>query len=285
MKAYPLALGEFAAMQSQGLVWLSENRLALLLRDEGGRISQSGRIATLDLDGGALASLLPLPSVGWGIAGAGPGSLVVGVGSLEQNLREVRRTPQGWSAVDLLTEGPFSDRQPVYSPDGRSILFTSDRSGNLDIWRLDRGSGIRPDGADATPVALGDQLVPQTSPDGRFVAFRSEFDDGRRLVRISDGHLLDVSIPFTDRYRWSHEPGTYLWAIRIDQDDDRSILRYPFDPVRETLGPAETVLSGGAAVDAESLGVAEDGSAIAFSSFANRRAQLVRIDGLAGLVK
>jgi len=43
------------------------------------------------------------------------------------------------------------------------------------------------------------------------------------------------------------------------------------------------VLSGEAVRDVESLGVARDGSAVAFSSVAERRAQIVRVDGLAGL--
>lgn len=333
--------------------------------DAGTRIAQSGRIVTLDVGSGAFSSVLPLPSVGWGLATAGPGSLVVGVGSTEQNLREARRVERGWSPAELLTQGPFSDRQPVYSPDGRSILFTSDRSGNLDIWRLDRASGelrrltdheasdwdpalspdgrrlifssnrsgrfqiwiadadgasprqvtdlenaqnptmtgdgewivftlqdagegrnglwrIRPDGRDATLVAAGPFLVPETSPDGRFVALRAQPEDGKRLARLADGALLDVSIPFTDRYRWSVEERTWLWGIRLSPEGN-SIVRYPFDPARETLGAAQTILAGEAVRAAESLGVARDGSAVAFSTFANRRAQLVRVDGLAGL--
>lgn len=35
-----------------------------------------------------------------------------------------------------LTSGPRYDRQPKWSPDGRSIMFTSDRSGNNNTWVL-----------------------------------------------------------------------------------------------------------------------------------------------------
>jgi serine/threonine protein kinase len=365
VETHAIELAGFPALVASGLDWLADGRLVLLLRDSGPRISQSGRIATLDVESGRMASLLPLPAVGWGLAVAGGNALVVCVGSTEQNIREVRRSASGWGSVELLTEGPFSDRQPVYSPDGRSILFTSDRSGNLDIWRLDRATGelrrltdheasdwdpafspdgeqllfssdrsgrfqiwianadgssprqvtdlenaqnptmtadgewivftlqaaeadesglwkIRPDGRDATLIRAGSQLIPDTSPDGRFVAFRAQSNLGRRLVRISDGEPLDVSIPYTDRHRWSDGGGTYLWAIHVSEGHNR-IVRFAFDPARETLGPEETLLEGGAVAEAESLGVARDGSAIAFSTFANRRAQLVRIDGLAGL--
>jgi serine/threonine protein kinase len=360
-----LELQGLSALVASGFDWLSDSRLVLLLRDTGAGISQSGRIATLELENGRLTSLLPLPAVGLGLAVAGPDSLVVTVGSREQNLREVRRNEPEWGTVELLTEGPFSDRQPVYSPDGRAILFTSDRGGNLDIWRLERASGelrrltdheasdwdpafspngdrllfssdrsgrfqiwiadsdgssprqitelenaqnptmtadgewivftrqsaqgaesglwkIRPDGRDATLIVRGDLLIPETSPDGRFVAFRPQNQTARRLVRISDGQLLDVSTPSTDRHRWSSIGGTFLWAIQVGAAQN-SIVRFPFDPALEKLGPKETILEGDAVRDAESLGVARDGSAFAFSSVANRRAQLVRVDGLAGL--
>jgi serine/threonine protein kinase len=39
------------------------------------------------------------------------------------------------------TTGNSRDRQPAYSPDGRRVVFSSNRSGNTDIWLLDRGTG------------------------------------------------------------------------------------------------------------------------------------------------
>jgi serine/threonine protein kinase len=49
----------------------------------------------------------------------------------------------GTSATDArpLTTGNSRDRQPAYSPDGRRVVFSSNRSGNTDIWILDRDSG------------------------------------------------------------------------------------------------------------------------------------------------
>ena len=47
----------------------------------------------------------------------------------------------------------------------------------------------------------------------------------------------------------------------------------------------EIVLDADAALRAETLGVARDGSAFTFASFANRRGQLIRIDGLTGLAR
>jgi Tol biopolymer transport system component len=40
-----------------------------------------------------------------------------------------------------LTQSAFDDREPVWSADGRAVLFTSDRSGNDDIWSVEVATG------------------------------------------------------------------------------------------------------------------------------------------------
>jgi Tol biopolymer transport system component len=43
-----------------------------------------------------------------------------------------------------LTSGPFQDRSPSYSPDGRNIAFVSNRSANPELWMINSdGSGLR----------------------------------------------------------------------------------------------------------------------------------------------
>ena len=41
----------------------------------------------------------------------------------------------------ILTTSIGFDRQPVYSPDGKQVLFSSNRSGNIDLWIVDLESG------------------------------------------------------------------------------------------------------------------------------------------------
>ena len=37
-----------------------------------------------------------------------------------------------------LTNSPATDQDPTYSPDGTKIAFTTDRSGNEDIYKMNR---------------------------------------------------------------------------------------------------------------------------------------------------
>src|SRR5262249_26824083 len=71
------------------------------------------------------------------------GRLVFDNRSPRENLREViiGRAKSASAESRWLTRGNSNDRQPVYSPDGEWVLFTSNRSGNLDLWEVSHTSG------------------------------------------------------------------------------------------------------------------------------------------------
>ena len=68
------------------------------------------------------------------------GRLVFAERLRRQNLRENAIGPAG-VPPRLVTDGNSIDRQPTYSPDGKRILFSSNRSGNLDLWTIDTTTG------------------------------------------------------------------------------------------------------------------------------------------------
>ena len=69
----------------------------------------------------------------------------------------------------MVIGGSMLDMNPSFSPDGRSILFTSRRNGSADIYRVGV-DGSRLERLTDDP-AFDDQAV--MSPDGRRVAFVS----------------------------------------------------------------------------------------------------------------
>jgi TolB protein len=68
-----------------------------------------------------------------------------------------------------LLASPDSDYDPVWAPDGRSIVFTSDRNGSADLFRAN------PDGTGLTPLTTDPAYDDQAafSPDGKQLVFVS----------------------------------------------------------------------------------------------------------------
>jgi imidazolonepropionase-like amidohydrolase/Tol biopolymer transport system component len=77
-----------------------------------------------------------------------------------------------------IASGVAWDMQPKYSPDGRSIAFTSDRAGGDNLWVMDR------DGSNPRQISKeGFRLItqPEWTPDGQYIVGRKHFTSGRSL--------------------------------------------------------------------------------------------------------
>src|SRR5690606_32918865 len=95
------------------------------------------------------------------------------------------------SAV-VVTDGFGVNAAPVWSPDGRWILFGSDRSGIPNLYAVDAAAAIRsaanggapaPGPRQVTNVLTG-AFQPDVSPDGRWIAFAAYHHDGFRIERM-----------------------------------------------------------------------------------------------------
>ncbi len=93
-------------------------------------------------------------------------------------LGDLYTLPIGGGEAKSLTSGIAWDMQPRYSPDGRWIAFTSDRSGGDNIWVVGR------DGKNPKQVTKESFRLPNSpawTPDSQYVAARKHFTGTRSL--------------------------------------------------------------------------------------------------------
>lgn len=97
----------------------------------------------------------------------------------------VQATPHG--AWVRATSGSAWDRDPAWTGDGRAIVFSSDRGGNFDLWRVT----IRADGSASEPERITSapesESAPSVAPDGTIVFVRGYGRSARVWLRGADG--------------------------------------------------------------------------------------------------
>jgi serine/threonine protein kinase len=94
-----------------------------------------------------------------------------------------------------LTAGSAINQNPFATPDGKYIVFNSNRTGNFSIWRMN-ADGTNPVQLTNAPGAVDSQL--QISKDARNVVFMRQTTDGgrTRLMKVSiDGGEAAAIIP------------------------------------------------------------------------------------------
>ncbi len=119
------------------------------------------------------------------------------------------------TGMKRLTDTPGYDAEGSYSPDGKQIVFTSNRDGDPDLYVMDAdGSNVRqltnPPGYDGGPFF---------SPDGNWVIFRSDRDKEHmlQLFAISVDGKQEVQLTKNlDQVNWCpyfHPSGKYIiWS-------------------------------------------------------------------------
>jgi len=81
-------------------------------------------------------------------------------------LGDLYTMPIGGGAATRITSGPGFDSQPRWSPDGKRIVFLSDRSGAENVWLCD------PDGSRSKALTKGTNNLfasPDWTPDGNYI--------------------------------------------------------------------------------------------------------------------
>lgn len=198
-----------AGVARGGIAWAGSDQLVCSQPESvaGQQTSTSSRVVALQVASGKSRPLLASPNVIRKLDVLGPGRLLLETRSLRQSLREVPLRSGADTAERWLTHGNAADRQPVYAPDGEWITFSSNRTGNLDLWAASRRSGavrrLTDDPAhDSDPAFMPDgKLLWSSNRSGRFEVWLAEVDGSGARQVTRDG--VDAENPVaTPDGRW-----------------------------------------------------------------------------------
>ena len=141
-------------------------------------------------------------------------------------LGDLYTMPIGGGEATALTSGMMYDAQPRFSPDGKSIVFTSDRNGGDNVWTIDLATK-------ATHVVTTGKAIryrsPVWTPDGKYIVvaraagpigasklWMYDKDGGSGFQLIRDPTPLNGAVPVStvgpafgkdDRYLWYAQRG------------------------------------------------------------------------------
>ncbi len=135
------------------------------------------------------------------------------------------------------------DLWPEYSPDGKRIVFISDRTGTDEIWTSD-ADGSRP--AQATRFLDWPRLSqPRWSPDGKLLLFSYNGTLGRGLFTFARGNVQLKSIAFGGTNgSWSHDGKQIyfdsegrVWRMAADGSGKREAVAADFGTAQAAESP------------------------------------------------
>ncbi len=164
------------------------------------------------------------------------GRLVLSSTLVRQNLHEVSSTARDLSGGRRLTSGMALDRQPVYSPDGKWVMFSSNRGGTLDLWEVSVETGEMHRVTDDPE----DDWDPEYGPDGQSILWCSDrsgaFEiwtarrDGTAPRQVSNDGLDAENPSISPDGRWvyyssSNAEKTGLWRIPLEGGEGEHLLR------------------------------------------------------------
>jgi Tol biopolymer transport system component len=195
--------------------------------------SNATRLVRQKISGGEPEVILWYPGVVIGMDAIGPGQLVFDATSARSNLRERPLDPQSKERPRWLTRGTSIDRQPIYSPDGQWAVFSSNRSGNLDIWEVSTKDGsvrrLTDDpGEDWDPAFTPEgKLLWSTNRSGHFEIWTAEADGSGAHQLSHDG--VDAENPTCAPDGWivynSGNPQQRgLWKMRKDGSEAKLLV-------------------------------------------------------------
>ncbi|HET8656111.1 MAG TPA: hypothetical protein VFL93_11390 [Longimicrobiaceae bacterium] len=155
-----------------------DGRRAVVVADTGG----TNVLALYDLATGGLRPIArPDLDVHWGLPRWSPDGRRIAVDRWTAGgLYDVVVVDSSGAVLREITRDRAIDHAPAWSPDGRYVVFSSDRTGVPNLYAFDTRDGVL---RQVTNVLTGAD-EPDVSPDGRWIAFSYYQADGWHIARV-----------------------------------------------------------------------------------------------------
>ncbi|NOT60598.1 MAG: protein kinase, partial [Acidobacteria bacterium] len=135
------------------------------------------------------------------------------------------------------TDQPGTEYFPSLAPDGRTLVYASQASGNWDVWQQTIGQHEH---VNLTKDASGDDTQPAFAPDGQRIAFRSEREGGGLFVLELASRAVKKIVNEGFNPAWSADGAeiaygttsvtvvegralSQLWAVRVATGEKRLV--------------------------------------------------------------
>jgi serine/threonine protein kinase len=197
-------------------------------------VSSSSRILMQNVKSGNARVLFTVPAPVSRVEIAGSGRLIFDSLGQRSNLKELPLRRESGPTGRWLTHGTSVDSQPYYSSDAGSVVFSSSRSGDVDLWEVSTGNNSlrrltdHPD-VDWDPFITRDNkhLLWSSNRSGNFEVWMAERDGTAPRQITHDGY--DAENPVVTADGWAiygtnnpAHPG--LWKVRLDGSEPSQIV-------------------------------------------------------------
>ena len=127
---------------------------------------------------------------------------------------------QGGQARQITTNAAY-DTEPVWSPDGKQIAFTTDRNGNFDVYIVAAEGGV----ARRITTNSASELPLSFSPDGKEIYFTAQIQKSAENIQFASGWITELYKVSIEGGRPEQVVAVPVGSMSFDKDG-KSFLYY-----------------------------------------------------------
>ena len=127
---------------------------------------------------------------------------------------------KGGKALQITTNAAY-DGDPVWSPDGKQIAFSTDRNGNFDVYLVAAEGGV----AQRVTTNSATEIPLAFSPDGKEIYFTAQIQKSAENVQFASGWITELYKVSTEGGRPEQVVAVPVCSMSFDKDG-KSFLYY-----------------------------------------------------------